>query len=446
MEHTTSPASTTNNSRKTFIKVIAIGLIGLILMIPVFMVDRLVTERHMRSKNVKDEITMKWGEEESITTPVIVVPYYGDTEGTDYLYLLPREVKTTGNLEIEMRHRSIFEIPVYTSDIHISGIWHKEDIARCISENHNGYELNNAKIVMAVNDPRGFRDILHINVNGKEIKLKTDGDIDLPTCYEIPTAVINSRGPINNVQSADYPINLDDNDSIIAFDCDLSLRGSNRFGILSTGMSSSTTIKGNWGEPSFQGNSLPTQTNISENQFEAEWETVFTDSHIEEDNLDFMNINATSVNFVDSVDQYTRVDRSIKYSVLIIALTLLSIFLVDLTLQRRGKAINILHYLLTGLSLVLFYSLLLSFSEFIGFGMAYLIAAVMTTGLNTLYFRSVIRENRTALMLGGVLAFLYTSVFVLLSLENYALLIGSLFLFVILAFMMFLSAKIIRTE
>ena len=133
-----------------------------------------------------------------------------------------------------------------------------------------------------------------------------------------------------------------------------------------------------------------------------------------------------------------------KYGILVIALTLLSVYLVELTLRRRGGSINLLHYVLTGLSLVLFYTLLLSMSEVIGFGLAYLISAVMTIGLNTIYFRMILRETRKALLLGGIMTLLYLTIYVLMQLESYALLIGSLVLFVILAIVMYISAKTLR--
>ncbi len=133
-----------------------------------------------------------------------------------------------------------------------------------------------------------------------------------------------------------------------------------------------------------------------------------------------------------------------KYGVLVIALTLLSVYLVELTMRRRGGSINLLSYVLTGLSLVLFYTLLLSMSEVIGFGLAYLVAAVMTIGLNTIYFRMILPETRKALLLGGIMTLLYLTIYVLMQLESYALLIGSLVLFVILAIVMYISAKTLR--
>ena len=133
-----------------------------------------------------------------------------------------------------------------------------------------------------------------------------------------------------------------------------------------------------------------------------------------------------------------------KYGVLVIALTLLSVYLVELTMRRRGGSINLLSYVLTGLSLVLFYTLLLSMSEVIGFGLAYLVAAVMTIGLNTIYFRMILPETRKALLLGGIMTLLYLIIYVLMQLESYALLIGSLVLFVILAIVMYISAKTLR--
>ena len=150
------------------------------------------------------------------------------------------------------------------------------------------------------------------------------------------------------------------------------------------------------------------------------------------------------MSLIDPADHYAQTERSTKYGILVIILTLLSVYLIELTLRRRGQSINIIHYVLSGASLVLFYTLLLSFSEIIGFGWAYLIAAVMTVVLNTFYFRAVLQGKKEALLLCAIMSLLYLVIYILLQLASYALLAGSLALFVILSVVMYYTAKVTK--
>ena len=230
----------------------------------------------------------------------------------------------------------------------------------------------------------------------------------------------------------------------LSFSLKTDIAGSEHFGLLAVGVSSKSSIKGNWPDPSFRGKKLPDDYSITEGDFEARWSTFAEDNLIAAEGQSTLLRNSHFVSLLRPVDNYAQTERSVKYGILVIALTLLSVYLVELTLRRRGGSINLLHYVLTGLSLVLFYTLLLSMSEVIGFGLAYLISAVMTIGLNTIYFRMILPETRKALLLGGIMTLLYLIIYVLMQLESYALLIGSLVLFVILAIVMYISAKTLR--
>ena len=246
--------------------------------------------------------------------------------------------------------------------------------------------------------------------------------------------------------SADLPLSDDEEGALrdLSFSLRTDIAGSEHFGLLAVGVSAKSSIKGNWPDPSFRGKKLPDDYSITEGDFEARWSTFAEDNLIASEGQSTLLRNSHFVSLLRPVDNYAQTERSVKYGILVIALTLLSVYLVELTLRRRGGSINLLHYVLTGLSLVLFYTLLLSMSEVIGFGLAYLISAVMTIGLNTIYFRMILRETKKALLLGGIMTLLYLTIYVLMQLESYALLIGSLVLFVILAIVMYISAKTLR--
>lgn len=446
--------SSATSSSTLFRKALITFVIGLILMIPLLMVQSLTSDRMREADQVQGEITDKWGGTQCITTPLLAVPFtaFEDSTQKSVVYLLPREVHAAADLDIEMRYRSIYQVPVYTSEISIKGQWNTEDIRQMMADKPGRYDLSKTKIAMAVSDAKGFRDLVHITTSGKTMRMKSDSKLRISTTFnstsgvEIYSMEADTYVALGTVQSAYYPITLDERDSVLPFECSMTLLGSESFGFLAGGNTSTISIKGDWANPSFQGQSLPLHSNVTDKNFEAEWKTMFGDNAIEEENMNLLGENSAYVTFVNPADHYTKTDRSIKYGFIVIALTLLSIFLIELTLHKRGKSINPLHYLLTGLSLVLFYSLLLSFSEVIGFGWSYLIASIMTVALNTLYFRAILRELKTALLLGGILSFLYLSIYMLLQMKSYALMVGSVWLFAILAFVMFFSAKVMRRD
>lgn len=333
----------------------------------------------------------------------------------------------------------------------MEGDWQMDDIRQMIKDKPGRYNFSQAKVALAVSDAVGLRQLIYVKVGNDSIRLKSDDKIHIGSFINendvVDIAYTKAEYAFtDNVQSAFCPISPADSSTVIPFSCEMTVLGSQKFGFLPIGMNSSARIEGNWGDPSFQGMSLPVSSNITEEKFDAEWTNASADNFVEAENFPMIGKRGSHVDFISTVNNYTKTDRSIKYGILVIGLTLLSIFLIELTLRKRNKSINPFHYLLTGLSLVLFYSLLLSFSEVLGFGWAYLIASVMTIVLNTLYFKSVLREQKTAILLGGILAFLYISVYLLLIMDNYALLVGSLWLFAILAFIMFYSAKVLRVD
>lgn len=437
-------------------KTLILGLVALLLLIPLLMVEGLVSSRQYEGHKATQEITSRWGESQNILTPVLVVPYTPDVKDAQEsaLYLIPEEVSADAVLDIENRHRSIYEVAVYTAHVDLSGTWRAEEIRRALSEVKGTYDLSRAKVALSTSDATGYRDIVRIKVNGKEYKMKNDPSLStLTTCIddnygdlmEVNFPYLSDNEVTGAPLSADLPLSDDDGAlRDLSFSLKTDIAGSEHFGLLAVGVSAKSSIKGNWPDPSFRGKKLPDDYSITGDGFEARWSTFAEDNQVTESGQQTLLRNSHFVSLLCPVDNYAQTERSVKYGVLVIALTLLSVYLVELTMRRRGGSINLLSYVLTGLSLVLFYTLLLSMSEVIGFGLAYLISAVMTIGLNTIYFRMILPETRKALLLGGIMTLLYLIIYVLMQLESYALLIGSLVLFVILAIVMYISAKTLR--
>ena len=436
-------------------KTLILGLVALLLLIPLLMVEGLVSSRQYEGRKATQEITSRWGESQNILTPVLVVPYTPDVKNAQEsaLYLIPEEVSADAVLDIENRHRSIYEVAVYTAHVDLSGTWRAEEIRRALSEVKGTYDLSRAKVALSTSDATGYRDIVRIKVNGKEYKMKNDPSLSsLTTCIDdnygdlMEVTYLSDRDVTSAPLSADLPLSVDEEGVLrdLSFSLKTDIAGSEHFGLLAVGVSAKSSIKGNWPDPSFRGKKLPDDYSITDDGFEARWSSFAEDNLLTESGQQTLLRNSHFVSLLRPVDNYAQTERSVKYGVLVIALTLLSVYLVELTMRRRGGSINLLSYVLTGLSLVLFYTLLLSMSEVIGFGLAYLISAVMTIGLNTIYFRMILRETKKALLLGGIMTLLYLTIYVLMQLESYALLIGSLVLFVILAIVMYISAKTLR--
>lgn len=446
----------TTGSISFVIKTLIIGLLCLLLLIPLAFLNGLVDSRKREGEKVTSEITSRWGKSQNLMTPLLAIPYKPNLAKAEetYLFLIPNEVIATATLEIENRHRSIYEVPVYTAHTEVKGTWLKQDIQQALSELKGSYDLSRAEICYSISDPTGYKDRCQLQVNGQALKVKTEMALTLVSyidddVYNTPPGVVAfneyvGEGGEGGAQSASYPL-TEEELSDLSFQLKLEIAGSKYFGILANANNATTLIKGNWSDPSFQGKRLPTDYQISKNDFEATWNTFYEESCIIGDEaLPSLYKNSHFISFLNPADHYAQTSRSVSYGILIIVLTLLSVFLMELWLRQKGRSINILHYLLTGISLVLFYTLLLSFSELIGFRWAYLIASIMTVGLNTIYFRLILKDRKMAALLCGIMTLLYLTVFVLLQIKVYALLIGSLVLFIILAIVMYTSVKVMH--
>ena len=226
------------------------------------------------------------------------------------------------------------------------------------------------------------------------------------------------------------------------FSFSLRLNGSRDLQFIPVGRTTEVTLKSDWNVPSFSGAFLPDTREVTDNGFEASWKILDLNRGYPQawiGNKYNIYSSASGVNLLAGIEGYDKSMRSAKYALLVIALTFLVFFFVEVF---NKKKIHPIQYILVGLAIVLFYALLISISEVAGFGLAYLISSVATLGLITLYSKSVLAHNRMAFIQGSILAFLYLFIYILLQLEDYALLIGSSLLFVILATIMYLSRKI----
>lgn len=412
-------------SNTILIKSVVTAVLILIMLVPTSFIQSLITEREDRQKEVVEEVSSKWALPQTVSAPYLVVPYTdgGNTKDKKNLVVLPEQLNVNGSITEENRPRSIYKVLLYKSKLNFSGNFHPvlntADSAVLL--------LNEAKLCFGLSDFRGIEDKLSVSVNNNAYTL-------LPG---LPDNSIDSTG-----LSVPVSITAGELDKGINFNMDISLRGSGGLHFLPLGSYSNFNIQSSWPGPSFDGNTLPAERKISDSGFLATWKfnaanlpftSVIKDAKINTKGLDF------GVSLVQPADQYVKSMRSAKYAILIIGLTFVLFFVFEL---MQKKPVHPVQYMLVGMALVIFYTLLVSISEMILFDYAYTIAAVATIVLISLYAKSHFKTWRSAIIFALLLSGLYGFIYVLISLEDTALLVGSIALFIVVAVIMYVTRKI----
>ncbi|MNF43746.1 Inner membrane protein CreD [compost metagenome] len=424
-----------------------IALLMLLLMIPLMLIEGLIDERQLARDGVLANIAQSSSYSQRITGPILVVPYkravrewktYEQTgqrhleerEVSSRLYFLPERFSLVGSVDTELRARGIYKARLYKSDSQISGqILVPANYG--ISEDLADYRFEQPFLAVGISDIRGIGNALKLRLNGQSLDFQPgSGDRLLNGGVHVPLAALQAAVP----QSLDF-----------AFD--LKLQGTSGLSITPVGRDSRVELSSPWPHPSFIGEFLPSERSISAEGFSAIWQTSFFATNLQEaladcvrqEQCNAFNSRDFGVSFVDPVDQYLKTDRAIKYALLFIALTFAGFFLVEVL---KRLAVHPVQYGLVGLALAFFYLLLLSLSEHLEFVLAYAISAAACVGLVGFYLGHVLhsRVRGGGFTLG--LAALYGMLYGLLSAEDYALLMGSLLVFGLLACVMVLTRKL----
>ena len=410
------------------IKMVLLAVIGLFLLVPLELIKQIIRERQQNSDEIKKEISFQWAGAQTVSGPVLNIPVLirpAKKESEPYkniFHILPEVLNISGDVQTEKRHRGIYESVVYTSGIVISG----EFKVPQIPVNPNSEILwEEAYFSMGISDNRGLK-----------------GKVSLVTGETSSEAVPGLKDNDLFKSGISFPAAINTDKKSFIFDLKMLLSGSERISFTPLGKSTNVKLTSSWNAPGFNGNFLPVQRTITDTGFTAEW--VVTDL-----NRNFPQSwsgaayapenDAFGSAFVLEADHYQKSLRSAKYGILFIALTFLALLFAELTVREK---INIFHYLLMALGLVLFFSLLNALSEHTGFNMAYLIASAATIGLLAFFLKSILKKTRLVLMISGLLVFLYTFTFILLTLKDFAYLAGNIGLFILLAVTMRLSLKL----
>ena len=424
-----NPSRFGNLKNSISFRIIIVSIIALLLLIPAAMVQSMISERKWTSESAISEVSATWSEAQTVTGPILSIPY-NEIRKDDrdkvvtvklYAYFLPEELSINGNIEPETRHRGIYDVVVYRSKLSMQGSFRHLNF-KALNINPENILWEQATVNVGISDLRGIENAVSLQWN--ESSLQFDPGISSPDV-------------LSSGMSTPVKIDRQASDSLISFSLQLDLKGSGSMGFSPVGKITKVHIDSNWPNPSFAGAFLP-DTAI----FPADWQVLHLNRNFPQQWIGAEG-NLSTADFQVSLylpaDQYQKSSRTAKYAFLFIALTFLFFFFTEVFNQ---KMVHPIQYLMVGFVLVLFFSLLIAFAEHIGFDMAYLVSSVSVVLLIGVYTRAIMSSLRIGLMAMLMLGILYGFIYVILQLEDFSLLMGSIGLFAVMAVVMIKSRNI----
>jgi inner membrane protein len=423
------------------VKLVVIALLIGALMIPLLLVYDLTQERERRYRESVQEIGAAWGGPQTLAGPVIVVPFApatplrpsadGSTRAprTD-VFILPETLDVTANLRPEIRYRGPFESVVYTVELRATGRF-VPPAADALRLPPGELVWRDARILLGVGDARSLQPGAAITWDGRDIPLEPGSSIaGFPTGATLQARPAAALG-LDRAQD---------------FAFTLRLNGSSSIAIQPTARDVRVRMTGGWHAPGFFGAFLPTERTITDAAFDARWVVahfgrgygqIWTTQDWPGDHV--FTQARFGVDFIQPVTPARQAERAVKYGVLFLVMTFALYFLFEVV---SGLRIHIVQYGLVGLSMCLFYLLLLSLGEQVGFPVAYVASAAAIVAQSGLYSLAVLRSRRHAAVFSGLLVMLYGFLYVVLGLENWSLLVGAVALFIALSAVMFATRNV----
>lgn len=423
----------TKESNHLILKASIVGGLILVMLVPMIFLDSLVNERKTLKDEVVTEVSSKWAGKQFISNPYILLPYTDSMMNdkgrqvtvTKFITVLPEDNKLDGELVPELRKRSIYEVPLYHADVTMKGYFNLSQIEKYIPLSK--IDFSKAKICLGLTEFKGIEESISIRLNESDLNLLAG----------LPYTSVHENGV-----SALFPITYESLGKKLNYDMKLKVKGSVDLMFEPLSGNSHFNLHSTWPSPSFMGNQLPGTREVSDSGFKASWsfnqanlpfDLILPNKDISEHELSF------GLSLLQPIDSYSQTKRCIKYAILIIGLTFSLFFIIEI---MQKNAFHPVQYLLVGLAVSVFYTLLLSISEFLNFPYAYLIASAATVCLIAYYAFTHFKNVKTSFVFGGFISLLYAFIFVLLTLEDTALLAGSVSLFIILASVMYFTRKI----
>lgn len=427
--------------RNMLVKVLLVFILSLLLLIPQGMVSSLIWERQSVQESAISEVSEKWGGEQVLGGPYLSIPYKEKREEWEEIkdnreqavrkevkifydehqwVVLPRLLRIHVQVMPEIRKRGIYQVVVYRSKASLTGTLTMPP-ARDLGIDSSLVDWNKARWIFALPDPKGI-ETAELHVNEQDLSLVSG---------EIPN---NQRGISAKMDGLKQDMSL-------SFDLQLDVNGSQNLSFVPLGRTTEVHVEGAWPSPSFNGQFLPDSSQVGKS-FAAWWKILHLNRSFPEtwkDQTYDVSEDVFGLSLFSPVDHYQKSHRSVKYAYMFIVLTFIALFFMEMW---QKVFVHPMQYLLTGLALVIFYSLLIALSEHWSFNWAYLVSSLATVALIGGYIRGILSSTRLSAMMSGILTILYTFIFIILQQEDYALLMGSIGMFLILGIIMYFSRKI----
>ena len=440
-------------------KLFLAGLCGFVLLVPLLMVYALVNDRQHQARVAERTITSGSGGAQVVSGPVIEIPY-DDVRTVNEtmngrpvvrtntvrksIFLAPARHALQTGLEPERKKKALYETVIYLATMEGKARFELPDELPVPGLTRDRLILDEAQIRFGASDPRGLRAAANVRVGGKPLALKPGGG----------TRASNGAGFHGAIDwSGGRPL---------VVDYDYTLRGSRQITLIPLGGQTDWSVNSAWPHPGFGGGFLPDTRDIGSDGFSARWsignlalnqpmtatedfqpsqvmEREGYDGMLPEGYYESENSKTATISLVEPGDIYAQVDRSVKYGFLFIGFTFVAFLLFDVV---GGARVAAAEYLLTGAGLILFFVLLLAFAEWTGFAIAYVIASAAIIGLLTAYSAAVLGGWKRAAFIGSLLTVLYGVLYVLLSLEDASLIVGSVLMFMALAGVMYATRNV----
>ncbi|MEP3227286.1 MAG: cell envelope integrity protein CreD [Parasphingorhabdus sp.] len=440
-------------------KFLLVLLTGFLLAIPLFASWLLIYDRQSQSEQAEQSIVTGWGGKQVFAGPKIILPYKAKVQESveqdgktvtrtnvvnRELFISPEIMTFDSDIQTEVKSRSIYEVVIYNTNVTGSASFKLPEDFNRSGIDPADIDFTRAEIRFGLSDARGLSAENKLTVNGENLVLQ-------------PGKGLGETGNTGFFSWLDATA-LAEGEIAVKFD--VKFRGTESLTMVPDAGQTNWSVSSKWPHPSFTGGFLP-DNEVTETGFTAQYgisnlalgssltstqagQQVYPqetsrsfDSYGGGNNA--ANASSVTVNLIQPVDLYDQVSRATKYGFLFIGFTFVAFLLFDLI---GGVRISSVQYILVGVALILFFILLLAFAEIIGFAWAYIVASAATIGLITAYAASVLSSWRRASIIGGLLAALYGVIYILLSLEAYSLLIGSLLIFAALAGVMFVTRRL----
>ena len=376
----------------------------LALLIPISMVSSLVDERKLRQSEVYSEMSNSWGSENTVLGGIFL-SFANETA-------MPDKTEIDGTLSTEIRQKGIFKIPFYTANLIIKGSFNN-------SASREGKKILNLSVFN-----NHSIEVKYVRINGTEVPFSLRANNSIPNAL-----IFGSYSDIRNTAAQDKT----------EISVSVSIKGIDKLMFQQLSKKTDISLKSNWIDPSFTGSILPSKRSVDPSGFQAKWELSSLLNTTGKSPQIINDEDSFGVSLFMPVNIYSLTDRSIKYAILFIGFTFLAFFLFEIFGQLK---IHPFQYILVGFALTIFYLLLLSLSEFMNFALSYFIASAATVCLITMYSGKILMAKIRSFIMGVMLTILYSFLYILLQLDQYSLLLGSVALFIVLASVMYLTRDV----